>query len=141
MSRRRYPQRVSASAGFSLLEVLVAFTILALVLGAVFQVVVSGLRAAGAGEEYTRAALLAQSKLAELSVRERAPDGVEEGTFDDKFSWRATFAPYLFEREPAGSLDIDRLAVRPLTVTVEVFWQEAPSQRSVRLTTLHLTPP
>ena len=140
LERRRYPQQVRTFAGFSLLEVLTAFTILALVLGAVFQVMVSGVRAAGAGEEYTRAALYAQSKLAELNVREQLLEGVEEGSFDDKYSWRATFIPYLFEGEPEGILDIDKLAVRPLTVTVEVFWEGARRRRSITLTTLQLSP-
>ena len=139
MLPRRYPQRASISAGFSLLEVLVAFTVLALVLGAVLQVVASGLRAAGAGEEYTRATLLAQSKLAEFSVTEQLPEGVEEGSFDDRFDWRLTVAPYLFAQEPAGTQEIDRLAVTPVTVTVEVSWEQGVRRHSVELTTLQLS--
>jgi prepilin-type N-terminal cleavage/methylation domain-containing protein len=58
----RRPIRRKTSRGFSLLEVLVAFTILTMLLGALFQVFSNGLRAARAGDSYTRATVIAQSR-------------------------------------------------------------------------------
>ena len=54
--------------GFTLIEILVAFTILALFLGAAFEVFSSAVRAAQVGDEYARALVLARSKLDEFSV-------------------------------------------------------------------------
>jgi len=132
----RIPERGSAprrSRGFSLLEVLVAFTIFALVVGGLFQVFGTGLRGAHLSESHTRAVLLAQSKLAELDAAEGLTTGEERGRFDERFRWRVRIEPYA-EQDHA----LDELSMQPLTTTVEVFWGEGKRERSVTLTTLHL---
>lgn len=126
---------VKRSQGFSLLEVLVAFTITALLLTVLFQTFASGLRAARLSETYTHAILLAQGKLAELSVEETLVEGAQEGNFDDTYRWQTQITPYLLADEPE---DI-QLPVRPFTTTVEVYWNEGAQQRSIALTTLLLT--
>ncbi|MDV7399945.1 type II secretion system protein, partial [Arthrospira platensis SPKY1] len=69
--------------GFSLLEVLVAFAILSISLGAILQVFATGLRNAGMADDYTRATLYAESILAAIG-REASPGaGVREGPIDD----------------------------------------------------------
>ena len=68
--------------GFSLLEVLVAFTILAMLLGALFQVFSGGLHAARAGDRYTRATVIAQSTLAALGAEQPIQEGVTSGSAD-----------------------------------------------------------
>ena len=60
--------------GFTLLEVIVAVIIAALCLSALAQVFASGVRAAGATSEYTRATALAQSLLAGVGVEKSASD-------------------------------------------------------------------
>jgi general secretion pathway protein I len=124
-----------ACRGFSLLEVLVAFTILAMLLGALFQVFSAGLRAARSGEQYTRATVIAQSRLAALGVEQPLREGVSSGTDDDPYHWRVTVSPYLDDQ----MLVVDH-ALQPLTVHVEVFWEEGGSARSVSLTSILLGP-
>lgn len=124
-----------ASRGFSLLEVLVAFTILALVLTALFEVFSGGMRAARAGDSYTRAVAIAQSKLAELDADEALAEGEHRGEAEDPYSWRATVSPY-----SDAALPSDGLLMRPLAVSVEVSWSEGERIRSVELTTLTLVP-
>ena len=122
-----------ACRGFSLLEVLVAFTILAMLLAALFQVFSGGLRAARAGESYTRATVIAQSRLAALGTEQPLREGVFSGTTDDAYGWRVTVSPYLDEQLP----EIDRLLL-PLTVTIEVFWEDGGSPRTLSLTSMLL---
>ena len=126
---------MNSSRGFSLLEVLVAFTILAMLLGALFQVFSGGLRAAHSGDRYTRATVIAQSRLAALGVDQPLLEGVSSGTADGAYHWRVTVSPYLDDQLPMT----DRV-LQPLTVNVEVFWEEGGSARSVSLTSILLEP-
>jgi general secretion pathway protein I len=124
-----------ASRGFSLLEVLVAFTILAMLLGALFQVFSSGLHAARSGDRYTRATVIAQSQLAALGVENSLEEGVRSGTSDDDYHWRVTVSAYSDDQIP-----LSKRALRPLTVSVEVFWEEAGTPRTLSLTSMRLGP-
>lgn len=124
----------NAGRGFSLLEVLVAFTILVMILAALFQVFGSGLRAATVGDQYTRATLIAQSKLAELTVDGNAVEGVYTGEVDDGYRWQATVRPFTYPDAPPT----DSLSVRPLTVSVDVSWQDGLDPRTVSLATMVL---
>lgn len=121
--------------GFSLLEVLVAFTILAMLLGALFQVFGGGLRAARVGDDYTRATIIAQSRLAAMGAELPIQEGVMSGSTDEKFDWRVSARSYADPELPAE----DGLP-RPLQVDVEVFWEEGGSPRSVSLTSVMLAP-
>jgi general secretion pathway protein I len=127
------PIRRSGCHGFSLLEVLVAFTILAMLLGVLFQVFSGGLRAARAGDSYTRATVIAQSRLAAVGVEFPLEEGTSSGTADGTFHWRVIVRPYVDGELPAG-----RGVPRPLRVDVEVFWEEGGGARSLALTSLGL---
>ena len=85
--------------GFSLLEVLVAFAILAIALGVIMQIFSTGLRNVMVGEDYTRAILLAQSKLASLGAEESLQPGEQTGAFDEGYRWRVTVQPYDMNQE------------------------------------------
>ena len=124
-----------ACRGFSLLEVLVAFTILAMLLGALFQVFSGGLRAARTGERYTRATVIAQSQLAALGVEQPLQEGVSSGIADDVYHWRITVSPYLDDQLPVADG-----VLQPLTVNVEVFWEEGGISRVLTLTSMLLAP-
>lgn len=121
--------------GFSLLEVLVAFVILALVLAVLMRIFSGGLRNIGAAEGYSQAVAIAESKLAAIGVD--AP--LAEGTSADKenaYSWQITV-----QREEAGTPTLE--GVQPVElyrIEVAVTWGEAPAARSVRFVTLRAAP-
>jgi general secretion pathway protein I len=89
--------------GFSLLEVLVAFAILALSLTVLMQVFSTGLRNISVGEDYTRAVLLAESVLASVGVEQSLQEGEQTGAFDDRYGeeyrWRVAVSRYDLARE------------------------------------------
>lgn len=124
------------SRGFTLLEVLVAFSILALSLGVLFQIFSSGLRNLRVAEAYTTATALAESKLAAIGVEEPFVEGKENGRFDDGFRWRVEVRRYEPEDLPTTAIS----AVQPYEVVVTVSWGERGEERSVSLTTLRLAP-
>jgi len=124
-----------ADRGFVLLEVLVAFTILALSLGALYQVFGSGMTAARLGDAYSRAVLHAQSALEAVGREQELAAGVTRGRFDDVYGWETTIAAYPWR---GGGAPGTRSRVEPYTATVVVFWDDGPRRREVSLTTLLL---
>jgi general secretion pathway protein I len=126
--------QIPRSAGFSLLEVLVAFAVLALSAGAVLQAFSNGLRGLALSEEYSRATLLAESNLASVAGEDAFKQVEQTGSFDERYRWRRTIHPYARQgqEENAGSV------MRPYEVKVEVSWAEHGVERSVSLTTLRL---
>jgi general secretion pathway protein I len=121
--------------GFSLLEVLVAFAILAISLGALFALFSTGLRNAGVTQDYSRAVVMAESKLAEIGATVPLVAGEYQGEFDEQYRWQATVSEYLEEDETAQT--VSELQLYQVTVTVS--WGEAPRARSVVLATLRVT--
>lgn len=129
----------TTSQGFTLLEILVAFTVMAVLLTVLLQVFSSGLRATQLGEQYTRAVLLAQARLASLEAEEDGLKlGEQAGSFDDAFEWRSQVIAYRTDAYPQP----EELAVPvyPVIATVEVTWHADGRQRSVSLKTLRLVP-
>ena len=74
------PARPAREAGFTILEVLTAFVLLAVTLAALLQVFSGGLRDAQLADEYARAVMMAQSRLAGVHRRREARGGREHGT-------------------------------------------------------------
>lgn len=133
-----------AAKGFTLIEILVAFTILGLLFGALMRVFSGGLQAAHHGENYTRAVLLAESKLAQIV---HAPAGFEAGETsgttqrDDgrvQFSWQSNLQPYVGDEH--GGVE-EGLTVEPWVASVDVSWEDGGRSRTVTLTSMTLKVP
>ena len=73
----------ASAAGFSLLEVLVAFIILALVGTALFELFGGALNNASAADEYSRAALFAESRLTAAALETPLREGGDQGVSED----------------------------------------------------------
>ena len=132
----RLPQR---QTGFTLLEVLVAFVLAAIGIVALMQAFAGGLRNLGKMDEFVMAAMVAESRLAEVGILYPVAvgemEGVEEG---DKYHWRISVSP---------CADPDGLAVMPeqspglYLVEVEVSWSAGRKPASFRLPSLRTKSP
>lgn len=129
------------SRGFSILEILVAFTLLALAMGILMQLFSRGVNGAGLADRYAKATMMAESKLATVGVEAVLQDGETTGKFDDDFQWRLSVQPYVdpTPKDPAVSaIDIESLMqARLFDVSVTVsFLSDDKRERQVRLNTL-----
>jgi general secretion pathway protein I len=134
MIERRTPLR---SRGFSLLEVLVAFAILALSLGTLLLVFSTGLRNTALAGDYTQAVSLAESKLAEVAAQRPLAPEEAEGTADERFRWRLSVTA----RPPPEGLSEPVDGLRAYQLKITVSWGEGPRERRVSLRTLRLLGP
>ncbi len=84
--------------GFSLMEVLVAITIVGIVYATLFSLMSTSLKNIGRIEEREKLTRLGQMKLNELvlSVNQGKIPAVSAGRFDDKYSWRFQIEPVRF---------------------------------------------
>ena len=82
-------KRARAQAGFTLLEVVVAFVVLSLVLTVVFEVFSTWLARTAALSEQSQALALAQSRLASVGLEETVKEGETVGDSNDRrYRWR-----------------------------------------------------
>lgn len=120
------------SAGFTLIEVLVAFSILAVSFAVLFEVFGSALDHMGRTERERLAILLARSKLAEVGLNKPLQEGEDVGRLGDEFDWHIVVNP--------GKPDSDTAVVSAHPVRVTVHWKEGASARKLTLETLRLKP-
>lgn len=114
------PVRQNRSQGFSLVETLIAFTILGLFVATAFQAFAVGMSANVRTGEYAKAQILARSKLADLSVSDGLIPGENSGqvTLDggfQTFRWRTRIENA--HQETTGPLVA-------LPAVVEVTWDD-----------------
>jgi len=133
--------------GFSLLEILVAFTILALSLGVLLNIFSKGVYTAALSEDYTAAVQIAESLLAGVGVENELAEGQLDGTEHDKYQWTITSFPYdVYTEHNVESSANSSFKKRPKTiifqVIVKVAWgdEDNGNQRFVELNTLKYGP-
>jgi general secretion pathway protein I len=123
--------RRSPQDGFSLLEVLVAFAILAIILGVLLQIFTGSAQRATLAESYLKATSLAEARLNEIGREAPLTAGGLEGQTEDGFAWGLQVEPY-----PIEGLDSPVQSLVPMRVRVVVAWQEQGRRHEVSATTL-----
>ena len=135
-SRRR-------AAGFSLIEVLAAFVILALVGTALFRLFSASLNNASASAEWSRAFLVAESQLdlaaAAQPLREREDHGADEAA---RLRWETRVAHFVVpDVEPDLARASEALAMRLYRISVDVKFEGANGrERTLSLATVKMGP-
>jgi general secretion pathway protein I len=131
------PGRADRPRGFTLVEVLVAFAVAAIVLVPLLRIFTSGLGELGDSERAAVAALWAQSLLEARSGEAVLSGGTESGDLPGGYRWQRTVGEY-------SDADMGQQQIAPLvpyTVTIRVAWFERGRERAVTLQTLQLGPP
>jgi general secretion pathway protein I len=128
-----------SEAGFTLLEVMVAFVISALALAVLFNGTTTGLRATEQAGKYVEAISLVQSHLAALGHGSAILQQETAGTDGDGFAWRLHIKP--LSTRQLTLTDSDRANDAPPTaavlyeVTATETWKESGRTRQVSLST------
>lgn len=120
--------------GFTLLEVLVATTIMGVAVVSLLSALSTSVRNTGRLTEYDRAVLVARSRMDSLLAEQRLPqltvlEGPIEGVFpgDARAGWRARVTP--FEAPPGagpGAAALER-------IELEIWWMDGDRRRAFPL--------
>ncbi len=123
--RPQRPGRPGGNEGFTLLEVIVAVTIMGVGIAALAALFSGGLRLAGGSRDVAAASMYASQRLEEALLSPEPSVGRSSGEFGEKYRWtmRAEELP-----------PEDDIPFRATRIEVSVGWDEAGSPRSVDLT-------
>jgi general secretion pathway protein I len=127
--------------GFSLMEVLVAFVILALVATALFGLFSSSLTNASAAEEWSRALHVAESRLASAASAQPLRESTERGAeFDGRIKWETSVALHTpADVDPDLERATEALATRLYRISCDVRYVGGDGrERSMSMSTVRI---
>ncbi|MEI6737142.1 MAG: type II secretion system protein [Pseudomonadota bacterium] len=112
MRQKHLKHRITTGVcGFTLLEVLVAFTLLAIAMAVLMQLFSRGVNNADIADRFAKAAMLAESKLASVGVEETLLEGETSGQFDDDTTWQLSVKLYSSANEPLIVSNLEAAAI------------------------------
>jgi general secretion pathway protein I len=123
--------------GFSLLEILIAFSILAVSLGILLKIFSTGVTTARVADDYTNAAQIANDLLAKTGVETPLKISETLGVENDIYHWRVRVNPKTFV---SPELNLRDLPIELFNVNIQVWWGDdmKTDDRVLELTTLKL---
>lgn len=113
--------------GFSLIEVLIAFTILAIAVTTLLVAFSGGVRNSSLARDYTKAVIIAESQLVQSGIISSITDQETTQGTEDKFHWQKSVKPLISETTHHWQL---------FEVTVVVRWNAFNGQRSFEISGL-----
>ena len=130
-ARGKSKTRAKWAHGFTLIEVLIAFTILSLALSALFGAFSSGLSASLRAGDISHLTLSGRSIISQVGASIDLVPGETRGEWDDGLNWALTVE----ETQPLEQAPISRLAVAAYRVELTIEGDEG---QTLRLSTLKL---
>jgi general secretion pathway protein I len=119
--------------GFTLLETLVALSVLAISLGVTYQVFSTALQGSTLADDYAQASMYADSHLADVGKKVHLLPGVSEGSYNQRYSWKLEVLPI----DISNSRSVLK-TVKRYQLVLNVYWRARKGQRSIRATTFRL---
>ena len=126
--------------GFTLMEILVAFVVLAAAVGVLYRTFSLGMNNVDAVAGYSEAIAVAEAKITGLGLEQPLQEGDDSGATEDaRYNWKIVVRPYTppgpAPDQPAGFISAQQL----LRATVSVTWNERRDQkRTVELSTIRM---
>jgi len=127
--------QVRRQRGFTLIEVVIAFALLALALTLLLGTLSGSVREVTWSADSARAALHAQSLLDDTGIGLPVRAGTKQGDFEDgRYRWTLEVAPYQDPLRPPAA--VDPAAARLMQLTLIVVWGDAGPRERLQLQTL-----
>ncbi len=125
---------VRTASGFTLIEVMAAFAIFAVLFGLVLQILSTSISNTRRSGDYTQAALIAQSQLDMVGIDHLLETGRWAGSYDDHYRWELDVEPFMVIDE--RGLDPEQLPIDLYRVVLTVYWGEGRGARAASFETL-----
>jgi len=119
--------------GFTLLEIIIALTILAGGILMLIQMFSGSINQGTQADRYQNAVYLAQQKFSQMEM-EQFPTETTEGSFEnlEGYHWQLEVLPY---ESPLNNEDA-RIQIQK--ISLRVFWEDLEQEKEVRLVTLNI---
>lgn len=141
MKRRVSTLRARAAKGYTLIEVIVAFALLAAALTLLLGTLSGAAKQVRGSADAGRAALHAQSLLDQAGVGEELKPGARNGDFEDGlYRWTLEVKPWVDPSQPPAAMR-DPSAPQLLEVAMLVEWGDGGPRQRLALRTLRMLPP
>ncbi|HEY5850024.1 MAG TPA: prepilin-type N-terminal cleavage/methylation domain-containing protein [Lysobacter sp.] len=125
--------------GYTLLEVIVAFALLALALTVLLGVLSGAARQVRGSSDAARAALYAQSLLAQVGTGEAIVAGQRDGEFEEgRYRWQLRIAPWRDRSMATAKQQVDPNAARLFEITLAMQWGDAGPGKQLQLRSLRM---
>lgn len=126
----RVPQ---SKPGFTLIEILVAISILAIAMTVILQLFSGGLKSARISNVYTQAIFHAREKMDESLLDSLYSDGMEEGVFDDGYQWKSEVTRVELDEE-----EQEKLPYYLYNINIKIIWDMGRSEKVFEVSTLRI---
>ena len=145
LGKRLAPCPATKARGFTLLEVVVALSILVICMTVIMRILAGSSRVAAISSDYYSALQIAESKMAELRVLKGSATYIDTGRVDTgggpDFDWVVEARPYRSRGDdpvlPAKIAEHPLAAYQLFQLEVSVFWGDL-HKREYRLSSLQL---
>lgn len=127
-------RRDFASAGFTLLEVVVAMTIVGIGVVTLLEIFSMGLRLGSRSSDATEAMTYGRQAMDEILLRRKIEEGAQQGSLNEKTRWKVGIEPV---KEPSDTLSLSS-AWELKEITLDMRVTEAGRDRTVELRTYRL---
>jgi len=129
-----YAPKLSASNdGFTLIEILVAISILAISLVVILQLFSGGLKSSRLSDEYTRGIFHAREKMGEILLSKEVSAGETEGEFSDSFRWKCQIEPIEDVEEGEEKMPFNMFNIR-----VDIVWDAGGKEKRFQVSTIKI---
>ena len=127
------PKLFASNDGFTLIEILVAISILAISLVVILQLFSGGLKSSRLSDEYTRGIFHAREKMGEVLLSKDLSEGETEGAFADSFRWKC-----LVERIERAEEDEEKLPFNMFNIKVDIIWDVGDKEKRFQVSTIKI---
>ena len=124
-------------AGFTLLEVMLAFVIFALSFATVLEIMTASMRSVRRASDDTQVALLAQSVMAQVGTEIPIEEGQFSGTGMDRYQWRLGIYLYAASGDDVGTMELAEMSgIELYQVELDIDWEVGRGQRNLHFSTI-----
>ena len=119
--------------GYTLIEILVAVSIMAIALVGILKLFSGGLKSSALSDEYARGILHAREVMEELLLSERISEGKLTGEFKDGYKWKAEIRRY-----ESAAKQQRRATFDALEINLSVMWDSLGKEKRFDLNTIRV---
>ena len=126
-----------SAAGFTLLEVMLAFVIFALSFATVLEIMAGSMRSVRRASDDTQVALLAQSVMDQVGTEIPIEEGQFSGTGMDRYQWQLGIYLYESSGDDVGTQELAEMSgIELYRVDLDVDWEAGRRQRNLHFSTI-----